>query len=226
MKITRKILADASRDSEPNINHWCHPLVVADSITFLQHAFDKRDQLYIGPMAISRKKQAEHIRTASEWIKIFKFMLRQKAEPVIMGHNFQMCCANPLDGEPTGTGSVRSDANVAKYKYSVIEHDEMGIGEQVELLKKLRLPIVAMVFSGGKSVHALIDVEKYARKKIRDKNDWDGIIKYQLFECELSQYGFDRTTCNPSRMIRMPGMYRKETDDWQRLLYIKSATTQ
>lgn len=204
----------------PSVEEWEKPLILYDSITFLKNVFSPTDLLYIGPEVLSRGKHLEHIRQASEWINIFKYMINARADKTIMGKSFQMCCVNPLDGERTKNGMYRADANVIKYKYCIIEHDHIGVKEQIDLLQKLKLPIAAMVFSGGKSIHGLIDVNKFAGKKITTKWEWDEVVKDDLFMDILDEYGFDMTCSNPTRMIRMPGMFRVEKNQWQRLIYM------
>ena len=59
---------------------------------------------------------------------------------------------NPLDGKGAG------DKNVTRYTYALAEADSMPIEEQKKLLINLKLPIAALVESGGKSVHAVVKI--------------------------------------------------------------------
>ena len=62
-------------------------------------------------------------------------------------------CFNPVDG----TG--RKDANVTAYRYALVECDNMELGKQQAIIKQLKLPCAALVYSGGKSVHAIVKVD-------------------------------------------------------------------
>ena len=62
-------------------------------------------------------------------------------------------CFNPVDG----TG--RKDANITAYRYALVECDNMELGKQQAIIKQLELPCAALVYSGGKSVHAIVKVD-------------------------------------------------------------------
>ena len=60
---------------------------------------------------------------------------------------------NPLDGKGA------SKKNVTRYSYCLIESDDIPIKEQEETFKRLNLPIATMVYSGGKSIHAIVKID-------------------------------------------------------------------
>lgn len=103
---------------------------------------------------------------------------------------------NPLDG----TG-VRNE-NVVAFRYALVESDEMTIAEQEALYRKLELPIVALVHSGGKSLHAIVHIDAPDYDEYRKRVD-----KLYAF---LQGHGMkiDRQNRNPSRLSRLPGVTR------------------
>jgi hypothetical protein len=59
---------------------------------------------------------------------------------------------NPTDG--TGI----SDANITAFRVALIEFDEVPLETQLAFFAKIRLPIAALVMSGGKSLHAWVRI--------------------------------------------------------------------
>ncbi len=103
---------------------------------------------------------------------------------------------NPVDGK-----GVKNE-NVTAFRYALIESDTLPIQEQDEMYRKLELPIAALVYSGGKSLHAIVHV---------DAPDADEYYKRVNFLYDfLSQNGLDidKQNRNPSRLSRMPGVTR------------------
>lgn len=103
---------------------------------------------------------------------------------------------NPVDGK-----GVKNE-NVTRFSYALVESDEMSIDEQETAYRKLELPIAALVYSGGKSLHAIVRV---------DAKDADEYRKRVLYLYDyLEQHGVkvDKQNKNPSRLSRMPGIMR------------------
>lgn len=103
---------------------------------------------------------------------------------------------NPLDGQGV------SDRNVTAFRYALIESDSMELGKQYALLKELKLPIRILVFSGGKSLHAIVKVDAPNFEEYRHRVD-------KLYKvCEDQGLIVDRQNRNPSRLSRLPGVER------------------
>lgn len=98
--------------------------------------------------------------------------------------------------------SGASNKDVTRYAYSLVESDSLPIEEQKKLLINMRLPIVAMVESGGKSVHAIVrvDAEDLAEYKQRVSFLYDWLSKHQFVVDEANK--------NPARLSRLPGAMR------------------
>lgn len=103
---------------------------------------------------------------------------------------------NPLDGK-----GVRNE-NVTELRYALVESDSMDIEQQNATLRELELPIAALVFSGAKSLHAIvrIDANSYPEYKKR--------VDYLYSICEKNGMTIDTQNRNPSRLSRMPGCMR------------------
>jgi hypothetical protein len=111
---------------------------------------------------------------------------------------------NPLDGYGV------SDRNVTRFPYALFESDEVSIGLQASFIAKVKLPIAAIVFSGGRSLQALVKLDSH------DIDQYEGTVSNLLKV--LGKYGADTKNRNASRMCRLPGVYRG--DQQQRLVYL------
>lgn len=131
---------------------------------------------------------------------------------------------NPLTGKahPLADGKLsrRGDSAVAGFLYAVAEFDGMDKADQLALWWGFRsAPIVALIDSGGKSVHAILRVECETRA------DWERDIEGNLFPRVLVPLGCDPACRNEARLSRLPGHYRREKNAWQRLLYLNPEGT-
>lgn len=103
---------------------------------------------------------------------------------------------NPMDGEDA------RDSNVTDYRYTLIESDTMPVQDQYTYWQHSSLPVAALVYSGGKSIHAIVRV---------DAADYDQYInRVRYLHQYLSDHGFsaDPSNKNPSRYTRLPGIPR------------------
>ena len=103
---------------------------------------------------------------------------------------------NPLDGN-----GVR-DINVTSYKYALVECDELDLAKQNALIRELQLPVAALVYSGKKSIHAIVKVNALSYHEYKERVN-------QLYEiCKSNGLNIDTQNKNPSRLSRMPGVVR------------------
>lgn len=103
---------------------------------------------------------------------------------------------NPLDGN-----GVRNE-NVSDFRYALVESDDMEIEKQNALLRELELPIAVLVYSGKKSLHAIVKVDAADYQEYRKRVDF----LYDI--CEKNGMVIDKQNRNPSRLSRMPGCIR------------------
>lgn len=103
---------------------------------------------------------------------------------------------NPLDGE-----GIKNE-NVTDFRYVLIESDTIPKNEQQRIYIKYRLPIAAMVDSGGKSIHAIVRIEadNYEQYKERVKFLYDYLKEKGVM--------VDKANKNPARLSRIPGVFR------------------
>lgn len=105
---------------------------------------------------------------------------------------------NPLDGQ-----GVRN-ANVADFRYALVECDDadMTIEKQNAMIRELELPAAVLVFSGKKSLHAIVKIEAANQDEYRKRVD------YLYDVLKKNGMNVDTQNKNPSRLSRMPGIIR------------------
>ncbi len=106
--------------------------------------------------------------------------------------------ANPVDGN-----GVKND-NVTAFRHVLVESDDMDLDKQVEIYKRLELPITCLTLSAGKSVHALVKVDAQNAEEYRERVT-------RIFQaCADQGLTIDRQNRNPSRLTRFAGFERGE----------------
>lgn len=103
---------------------------------------------------------------------------------------------NPLNGK-----GVRN-TDIASFKYALVESDSLDIGKQLSIIHQLELPVAAVVYSGAKSIHAIVKVDASDNKEYRER------VSYLYKICDKNGLEVDSQNKNPSRLSRMPGCIR------------------
>ena len=103
---------------------------------------------------------------------------------------------NPLDGQGV------NNENVTDYRYALVESDNMDLDAQNGLIRQLNLPVAVLLYSGGKSVHAIVKIEADDEKEYRER------VNYLYDVCKKNGMVIDTQNRNPSRLSRMPGCIR------------------
>ncbi|QHZ52181.1 Regulatory protein RepA [Paenibacillus larvae subsp. larvae] len=103
---------------------------------------------------------------------------------------------NPLDGK-----GVKNE-NVTDFRYALVESDTMDIEKQNAIMRELELPIAVLVYSGGKSLHAIVRIDAASYEEYRKRVD------YLYNVCKKNGLSIDNQNRNPSRLSRMPGIER------------------
>jgi hypothetical protein len=175
-----------------------------DAIEVLRRLYAPEDKLFIG---MRHDASAGNVLSVAEWI------MRFERHIVIPEH----VIPNPLTGErgwtKGGKPSFRADTCVAQFKFAVVEFDAMQRGMQIQFWGGVKLPVVALIDSGGRSVHGWIKID--AANAI----EWTRRVEEELFTL-LKTVGVDGSCKNESRLSRMPGRFRTEKNHWQRVLYL------
>lgn len=143
--------------------------------------------------------QGTYHKTVSEILKSLKKNSRTGFEEAVGTPN-EKCGAwiviNPVDGKG------RKDENVTDFRYALIESDSKPVDEQVAIYKKLELPCVCIVHSGGKSAHAIVRVNAPTIEEYRKR------VNFLYEVCANNGLPVDKQNRNPSRYSRMPGVMR------------------
>jgi RecA-family ATPase len=176
---------------------------VADLVKYLETLFDSTEN--VGYVTKSWEKDGKYMpskgaydRTAGELIQ----QLNQCGGDIgaVLGDYNEQVGAwirfNPLEGK-----GVKNE-NVTEYRYALVESDSMDIEKQNALVRELELPIACLVYSGGKSVHAIVRIEAASYEEYRKRVDYlYGVLK-------KNGMAVDTQNKNPSRLSRMPGVMR------------------
>lgn len=200
-----------------------------DMLAFLK-LFDPDVYIYIGNGMESKYDQPRHVKLEKEWIEFFNEKLdaiesesapqEQKCMLLDLGARYSYFIINPLTGSANDKGSFRSNSNVKEPRHLLLESDSLPLNQQVALMRGLKLPVKSLTFSGGKSIHALLDVTHIPDgESVVDLESWDAIVKKNFFG-QIAPLGFDKATSNPARLSRLPGIYRPDKEKFQQLLYL------
>lgn len=103
---------------------------------------------------------------------------------------------NPLDGK-----DVKNE-NVTEFRYALVESDTMDISAQKAIITELELPVAALVYSGKKSLHAIVKIDASTYEEYKKRVD------YLYNVCNKNGLKLDIQNRNPSRLSRMPGVMR------------------
>jgi hypothetical protein len=203
----RKII-DSSKISD-EVDIWeCSPIRLHDEpkrdmILFFEAIYNDDDLLTIRP-PIGPGILGKSIRSVKEWKEFYP-----KG-----GTTEEHIIPAPMTGEP----GLNKDGQPSLQCVCVVEFDELSREDQLRFWAAVKLPVLALIDSGGKSIHGLLDVQKLA--SVQTPADWKTHIEGHLYNKLLVPMGVDGHCKNPSRLSRLPGHYRKEKQAWQRLLWL------
>ena len=105
---------------------------------------------------------------------------------------------NPLDGK-----GVKNE-NVASFRYALVESDTLDLEKQNAIIRQLELPVAVLMYSGGKSLHAIVRIDASNFEEYRHRVD------YLYKVCEKNGLKIDTQNRNPSRLSRLPGCVRND----------------
>ena len=171
----------------------------ADLVRYLETVFDASDHVSVCMRATKDGKvgKIEVGRTASEIIEHVKagFPIEEMLGDMEQEHGAWIGI-NPVDGQGG------RDSNVVAYRHALIQADDGDLGHQLAIIRKLELPCSCIIHSGGKSIHAIVKIDAANRTEYRDRVD------YLHSLCKKSGLSVDGAHRYPSRLTRMPGVYR------------------
>ena len=91
---------------------------------------------------------------------------------------------------------------MTEFRYALVESDAMDLEQQNAIIRELELPVACLVFSGKKSLHAIVRVEA------ADYSEYRKRVEYLYDICKKNGLIIDTQNKNPSRLSRLPGVIR------------------
>ena len=110
---------------------------------------------------------------------------------------------NPVCSPENLKGKATSDDDVIDFRYALVECDSMTKEAQWEFLHRYHLPIQSVVWSGGKSLHAVVKIDAGNDKELY-KTRVNALFTY----LEYLGMPIDKANRNPGRLTRLPGFKR------------------
>jgi hypothetical protein len=107
----------------------------------------------------------------------------------------------------------RAEECIATFRFALLESDRADPMQWLRALVQLPLPIASIVTSGGKSIHALVQINAPS------KAAWDEIARGFLLPL-VAPLGADPAALTAVRLTRLPFILRGDRP--QRLLYLNS----
>lgn len=123
----------------------------------------------------------------------------------------------------------RADINVTKFRSFLFEIDNMDLNDQSDLLINTNIPFTTVIYSGGKSLHAILSLEK----PLSGEHTQSGIDEYKRVWKRLAakinekagKDVVDSSCQNPSRLSRFP-YYKANGRKLQNVLMMRSRINQ
>jgi RecA-family ATPase len=115
------------------------------------------------------------------------------------------CAINPLR-----IGGTK-DSDVTSYRHCLMEWDGISQEEQWSLISQSNIPCTAVIRSGGKSIHAWVNIDAANRKEFNER--------VKLVHEHFGEWPIDPQNKNPSRFSRLAGCERGKNR--QELLALK-----
>ena len=172
-------------------------------IRYLEILFDKSD--YVGYVCESWEKDGDALPTKGCWDRTAEELIRALKKykndiGAALGDYNESIGAwirfNPLDGKGV------KDSNVTNFRYALVESDDITIESQNAMIRELELPVACLVFSGEKSLHAIVKIDAQNYDEYRQR------VNYLYDICKQNGFKIDSQNRNASRLSRLPGAMR------------------
>ena len=176
---------------------------VKELITYIETLFNSDEN--VGYVTHSWKRDGRYMPTKGCWDRTAGQLIQElnKCEGDIgrvLGDYDERAGAwirfNPLDGK-----GVKND-NVTEFRYALVESDNTELDKQNAIIRELELPVACLVYSGGKSVHAIVHIDA------TDYHEYRKRVDYLYSICKKNGLDIDQQNKNPSRLSRLPGVMR------------------
>lgn len=175
----------------------------AQLIKYLETLFEAGEN--VGYVTASWEKDGRYLPTQGNWDRTAGQLIEQLSKcggdiGSVLGDYKPEAGAwirfNPLDGDGC------KDSNITDYRYALVESDSVELEKQNAILRELELPIACLVFSGKKSLHAIVRVDAGSIEEYKKR------VNYLYEICKKNGLEIDQQNRNPSRLSRMPGVMR------------------
>ncbi len=176
---------------------------VKDLVTYLETLFEASEN--VGYVTRSWEQEGRYLPTKGCWDRTAGQLIQELTKcggdigKVLGDYNPEAGAwirFNPLDGK-----GIKNE-NVTDYRYALVESDTMDIDRQNAVIRELELPVACLVYSGKKSLHAIVRIDAGSYDEYRKRVD------YLYTVCQKNGMELDRQNRNPSRLSRMPGVTR------------------
>lgn len=164
--------------------------------------FDEEDEKYepcgLGVLTIRVEEHIRNLRRTAEKSDFF--------DEVFSSYQHEAGAwirVNPVTGRLREGQKGVADRDVVSFENALIECDVLSLEDQLQKIKELNLPYKALVYSGGKSIHAVVRVDAKNAADYKDRVDW--LHEY----CKSNGFPIDEQNKNPSRLTRIPGVERR-----------------
>ena len=177
---------------------------VKELTTYLEILFDSDEN--VGYVTRSWDKDGKHMPTKGCWDRTAGQLIQELQKcngdiGAVLGDYDPEAGAwirfNPLDGKGG------KNENVTDFRYALVESDSTDPDKQNAIIRELELPVACLVYSGGKSVHAIVHIDA------ADYHEYRKRVDYLYTICKKNGLEVDQQNKNPSRLSRMPGVTRK-----------------
>ncbi len=102
--------------------------------------------------------------------------------------------------------------NVTEFKHCLIESDDIPASLQWEIIQRLKLPVASAVWTGNKSIHAIIKLDAKDREEYEERRD----LIYSIVDS--CGFNTDKSCKDPTRYTRLAGGVNVSTGQPQGLM--------
>jgi len=172
--------------------------------------FKPEDLILIGTMKDGVTDR--NLRRVSEWVD----------DPHLT--DYEQVKINPFTGDQAEGGSKGitriGEKCLARYPLMLLEFDDLTLEDQCRFwagMLEAKMPVVAIVYSGGKSLHGLLRVGA-----ADERTWWARCDQAKALYCADpdERYRADIQALRPAVAVRLAGAIRRDTHREQRLLYL------
>ena len=187
---------------------------------FLCSLFAPAEALFIG------ERSGWEVRPRAEWERRLAGTPPDTWPPLIGSNPFTGRAERTADG---ARQSFRCKAAVAARRFALVEFDGMPLEAQVRFWagvlrgagRGALLPVAALVYSGGKSIHALLRVD--CADAAAWAVFWNRLASFVCNPNDPASERADLACRDESRLTRLPGARRTESGRVQSLLYLAAS---